>query len=126
MALLLTGGAPSELLCKQVPAIFINGTFIVSIVSGVLAGAWQGRCEGRLHQRQPGRFPPSPLKHIGDACEKYARKRRPVPSAGAVITELELENERTGGMAGGGYDEGRSEASTASPYAPRIRVSQQV
>ena len=45
---------------------------------------------------------------------------------GAPITELELENERTGGMAGGGYDEGRSEASTASPYAPRIRVSQQV
>ena len=39
--------------------------------SGIVAGAWQGRCEGQLHQRQPDRFPPSPLKHISDACKAH-------------------------------------------------------
>jgi len=44
-------------------AIFINFTFVSSIICGISSGSLQGNCEGQVRKEHPDKFPPTPLEH---------------------------------------------------------------
>ena len=48
-----------------------NATFALSLLCGIAGGAVQGKAEGRLKKRHPGRFPPSVSEYIGRAYLRW-------------------------------------------------------
>eukprot|EP00322_Chrysochromulina_rotalis_P005176 CAMPEP_0115831738 /NCGR_PEP_ID=MMETSP0287-20121206/2295_1 /TAXON_ID=412157 /ORGANISM="Chrysochromulina rotalis, Strain UIO044" /LENGTH=509 /DNA_ID=CAMNT_0003285097 /DNA_START=46 /DNA_END=1575 /DNA_ORIENTATION=- len=48
-------------------------TFLSSIACGISAGVSQGKQEELLHKQDPTRFPPNPMKYVGDALHKFRR-----------------------------------------------------
>lgn len=69
--------------------LWINVTFVLSIVFGVGGGIVQGVYEGGVRKANPDQFPPTPLQHALDAWRKEREEavqegRAPPPKSRAV------------------------------------------
>ncbi len=73
-------------------ALFINVTFVSSILCGIASGSYQGKCEEGVRKEHPDRFPPTPMeafiKKFKEVREEEQRMGRPKRnSIGGVVVD---------------------------------------
>ena len=72
--------------------LWINLTFVLSILCGISSGIVQGCCEGAVRKAQPGRFPPTPMDA---AMEAYKLAKQEQQEERERQAEAERERERS-------------------------------
>jgi hypothetical protein len=56
--------------------LWINLTFVCSILCGISSGIMQGAAEGEVRKAEPGRFPPTPIEFALEAWKKEREEAR--------------------------------------------------
>lgn len=62
--------------------LWINLTFVLSIMCGISSGIWQGCAEGAVRKADPGRFPPTPVDFALEAWKQEREQQRLAREAG--------------------------------------------
>ena len=72
--------------------LWINVTFVLSILCGVSSGIWQGCAEGAVRKANPGRFPPTPVEFAIEAWkrerEEAREQERPPTTTERIVRRL--------------------------------------
>jgi len=81
-------------------AIFINFTFVTSIICGIASGNMQTACEGQVRKENPDKFPPTPMEHALKAWKEAKEKEKEETSMGLKPKRNSILGAATDAVAG--------------------------